>query len=136
MIISMNEILMGQVKLETLDQQTQSNLKILHERINIIRIAYGKPMVISSGLRTVSHHLAIYKAKGITDPKNIPMQSKHLIGAACDVHDPNRELQKWTKENIALLESIGLWCEAFESTPTWVHFQIYRPKSGRRFFLP
>ncbi len=108
----------------------------LLKRINVIREAYGKPMIITSGYRSMQDHLRIYSAKGITDKSKIPMKSKHLEGLACDVSDPNQELQKWCLENITILEENGLYCEDFSYSPNWIHFQIVPPKSGKRFFIP
>jgi hypothetical protein len=64
------------------------------------------------------------------------MKSRHLFGKAVDISDPKRELQAWCRTNEKLLEEIGLWCEDFNATPTWVHFQVESPKSGKRFFMP
>ncbi len=64
------------------------------------------------------------------------MQSRHLYGYAVDISDPNKELQKWCLESISILETVGIWIESFDFTPTWVHFQIVPPVSGMRFFRP
>lgn len=93
-------------------------------------------MIVTSGLRSMEHHLDIYKAKGITDTKRIPMKSRHLYGLAVDISDPDRKLQTFINANIALLEKAGLYCESFVFTKTWVHFQTVAPISGRRFFMP
>lgn len=108
----------------------------LLERIGRVRSAYGRPMTVTSGLRTMADHLRIYAQKGITDKTKIPMKSLHLKGAAVDISDPKQELQKWCKDNEALLEQVGLWMEAFSATPNWCHFQILPPGSGRRWFNP
>jgi len=133
MAISMNEILEGK-KLEDQALDIQENLKILLERANKIRSAWGKPMTITSGLRTMKDHLRIYKEKGITDTSKIPMKSKHLYGKALDIFDPGLVLTKWLKANPKILEEAGLWCE--EGNSNWVHIQIEPPKSGNRWFLP
>lgn len=119
-----------------LPKDVQGNLMTLLERVNKVREAWGKAMVVTSGLRTPEDQLRIYKEKGITDPKKVPMGSMHLKGAAVDVLDPKRELQAWCKTNEKMLESIGLWCESFDATENWVHFQCIAPKSGARFFKP
>ncbi len=139
-MISMNELL-GGAKLEDQPQDIQANLAVLLERMNRVRGAYGKPMTVTSGLRTMEDHLRIYRGiaskKGVPfNPAAVPMKSKHLSGAAVDIFDPNKELQAWCKANESLLESAGLWMEDFGATPNWCHFQIYPPKSGKRFFLP
>jgi len=135
-MISMDELLSNQAKLSELDAATQNNLNDLLIKINKIRTSWGKPMKVTSGLRTMQHHLAIYAAKGITDKSRIPMKSNHLYGRAVDISDPNRDLQKWCKANEPLLVSIGLWMEDFSKTPTWFHFQTVSPVSGNRWFMP
>lgn len=135
MSISLKE-LMGDVDFSKLDKEIQSNLMTLLERINKLRDTYGSPMKVTSGLRTKEDQIRIYKAKGITEVSKIPMGSAHIKGAAVDIYDPKKQLQMFCTQNVALLEHLQLWCEDFGSTPDWVHFQIYAPASGKRFFKP
>lgn len=118
-----------------LTEEQQSNLEILHDKINMIRSAYGKPMIVTSGVRSIDDHKRIYKQKGIPDDK-IPMGSRHLKGQAVDILDTDGKLADWCKNNESVLESAGLWLEDPSATIGWVHFQTEPPKSGRRFFLP
>lgn len=135
-MISLKEILMGRVEFNDLPKEYQDNLMILLERINKVRAAYGKPMKVTSGYRSLEDHLRIYRNKGITDQSRIPMKSKHLSGLAIDIFDPNKDLQKWCLANESLLEQYQLWMEDFSATPNWCHFQCDPPKSGKRWFLP
>ena len=128
--------LIKDIPLSDIDHSVQVNLEELLKCVNIIRAKYGKPMIITSGLRSMQDHLRIYAAKGITDKSKIPMKSNHLIGAACDISDPKQELQKWILDNPEVLEEAGLYCEDFSASKTWVHFQCRPPKSGNRFFKP
>lgn len=107
------------------------NLSILLERMNEIRAAYGKPMIVTSGLRSDEQQAGLI-AQGKTNAKH----SKHLSGMACDIKDCDGELKKWVNENVKVLERIGLWCEDFSYTPTWVHFQCTPPASLKRLFIP
>lgn len=134
-MITMNELLSNQASFDSLDKDVQENLNQLFLKVNIVRKEYGKPMIVTSGLRTKKHHLEIYARKGIFPPK-VPMKSNHLFGRAVDFADADGKLKKWVLENIALMEEIGLWMEDFSATKTWVHFQINPPKSGNRFFKP
>ena len=134
-MITLNEL--GYYK--DMDLEHYNNLLKLSEKINKLREAYGKPLRVTSGYRSLEKHLAIYAAKGITDQKKIPMKSKHLEGLAVDlvpVKEPVSDLHKFIKNNIALMQEIGLWFEDFSKTPTWTHVQIVPPKSGKMFFLP
>jgi len=107
------------------------NFKVLHERMNEVRGAYGKPMIVTSGLRSDEDQQRLM-AKG----KTRAIHSKHLAGAACDIADPDGELAKWCKANEDILKRIGLWCEDPQFTHGWVHFQMMAPASGKRFFIP
>lgn len=143
-MISLKELLSGH-NISDVPLEHQHNLEILLERVNKIRSAYGKPMTVTSSYRSTQDHLRIYSTKaskaGVEfDPKKVPMKSNHLTGSACDFSDPKQELQAWCLVNVSILEEVGLWCEAFEYTKNWVHFQI-KPygswvEGKSRFFRP
>lgn len=122
-MIMMYELLKDN-NLEDQSQEIHDNLQELLKKMNEVRVKYNTPMIVTSGLRTLSEHLAIYKAKGITDPSKIPMKSKHLVGQAVDIQDSDGKLRDWVKDNMNLMEDIGFWFEDFDHTPGWVHFQI------------
>lgn len=119
---------------ETSEDQLK-NLGILAEKLSVVEEKSGIQLHITSGLRDLKDHLRIYKEKGVSNP---PMGSKHLFGEAADCFDPQKKLQQWclSEQGLECLEDLGLYCEAFEATPNWVHFQIAPPKSGKRFFKP
>lgn len=114
-----------------LTPKQQQNLEVLLERMNKVRLAFGKPMIITSGVRSAEDQRRIYH-----NATKIPWGSQHLQAAACDVADRTGVLKGWIKDNVKLLEEVGLWCEDLTATPGWVHFQIYPPASGMRFFRP
>lgn len=120
-MISMQELLTYGAKLEELSPEIQANLQELLKRVNVVRAAYGKPMTVTSGIRTMKEHLRIYAEKGITDQSKIPMKSSHLKGAAVDISDPQLNLTKWLKANPQILENANLYCE--DGNSNWVHFQ-------------
>lgn len=134
-MIAMHEILKGAV-FGAQQRDIQENLIDLQKKMNIIRSLWGKPMIVTSGLRTMEDHLRIYREMGVTDPAKIPIASRHLFGQAVDISDPKQELQAWCKGNEKELEAAGLWMEDFSATPTWCHFQTKPPRSGKRWFLP
>lgn len=116
----------------------QHNLEITLKGINIIRAAYGKIMKPTNAYRSMQDHLRIYSQKGITDPSEIPMRSKHLAGLAVDIYDPNKELYNWCKNNPQVMDEANVWLE--ERQGPWQHFQFapfgsYRP-GGSRWFNP
>lgn len=126
--------LMGSHVISDISMAHQQNLQELCKRINVIRTLWDKPMIVTSGYRSEQEHLRIYAKKGILDRALIPMRSNHLIGAACDIADSDGALMSWLKSDLHILEGAGLWCE--DDTNGWVHFQIFPPRSGKRFFKP
>jgi hypothetical protein len=116
----------------------EANLNVLLERINIIRKAWAKPMIVTSGFRSKDDHKRIYaqlaKRRGV-EYIRIPMGSLHLAGAAVDISDPDGSLMEWCKCNEPLLEVTGLWMEEPDDQKR-CHFQISPPRSGKRFFKP
>lgn len=115
--------------------QYEKNLLELLIKINKVRDAFGRPMIVTSGFRSLEDHKRIYK-KNIEQGLYVPMSSKHLSCQAVDISDPKKVLQRWCHSNENLLAEIGLWMEDFSYTPTWIHFQTIPPTSNRRFFKP
>lgn len=118
------------------------NLMQLHYRLNVLRHHFGEPMVVNSGYRTEANHMEIYNeindrraVQGLRAIK-VPWGSQHLIGAAADIQDRDKKLKHFIEDNEHLLTELGLYCEDFEVTENFVHFQIFPPKSGKRFFKP
>lgn len=103
-------------------------------------------IIHTSFYRSTSDQLEIYKnkarlkkhpfANGVFNPSCIPMKSQHLYCRAGDIADTNGQIKKWIMQNEFVLEKCGFWCEDFNITKTWVHFQCIPPKSGKRFFIP
>ena len=127
--ISKAEILMGrdtQYAIEYTDQ-ISGNIDQLLVPINKLRDAYGKPMKVNSGWRPP-------EVNGSTP--GAAAHSKHMIGLAVDISDPDGELMKWTLANLALLAELGLYMEDFRWTPNWCHYQVGPPTSGHRIFVP
>ena len=126
-MISLSEL--NPHKYPTSEEQDR-NLLELQRRINIIRAAYGKPMTVTSGLRSnLQQELLI--ASGRSKAKH----SRHLTGQAVDISDDGK-IKPWLLANVPLLEHAGLWLEDFSATPQWAHFQSVAPGSGKRFFNP
>lgn len=145
-MISLKDLLPSDVQFEQLPDNVQSNLRRLHGLLTSLERAYkadgGTNFTITSGLRSMQKHLGIYKdinakrAKAGQPPLKVPMGSQHLSGNAADIWDRAGKLKAWAVKNVKVLEELGLWCEAPEATPTWLHVQTVPPKSGNRFFKP
>ena len=136
-MIKMKELC--KLDLQALPKEHIENVTKLFDKINDFRNAYGKPLLVTSGYRTMADHLNIYKHKGITDQSKIPMKSNHLNGLAADVipiEDDIKHLHDWVLNNIKLCEELGLYFEDFSATNGWLHIQIVAPKSGNMFFKP
>ena len=127
-MISLSEL----TKTATPDYEQLKNLKQLKKRLNVIRRKWGKPMIITSGLRSREQHEAIYRKLG----KKAPGGSAHLAGLAADIYDRDGQLSLWLLDRLNLLEKLGLYMESPERTRGWVHLQFRSPLSGRRVFQP
>ncbi|MDP2786628.1 MAG: D-Ala-D-Ala carboxypeptidase family metallohydrolase [Pseudomonadota bacterium] len=64
------------------------------------------------------------------------VRSKHLTAQACDLFDPEGELDAWCMQNQQRLAFIGLWLEHASATKGWCHIQTVPPRSGTRIFYP
>lgn len=112
-------------------EEMDSNLDILCDRLNALEKASGFTFLVTSGLRSDQQQSDL-----ILQGKTAAFHSKHLTGQAADIYDKEKILQAWCLANFERLEGIGVWCEAFQYTHDWVHFQIVPPTSGHRFFIP
>lgn len=127
-MIAKSEILMGREVLYPLTPELEANLSKLWAAVNIVRTVWGQPMSVSSGYRPPA-----INAKTPGAAKN----SAHMTCQAVDFWDPEHKLARFLQANQDLLVRAGLWMEAPNRTPTWVHLQI-RPVRGlpsSRIFL-
>lgn len=113
--------------------EIEANMYELIVRVSAVRELFGRPMVVTSGLRSREDQERIYR-----NAKSVPYGSMHLIGAAVDIADRDKTLAGFvtSKDGLKLLEDVGLWIEDPSYTHSWVHFQIKPPKSGNRIFKP
>lgn len=107
------------------DDVTLRNLKDLCNKLN--KLGFVPPRIATSCLRSIADQKRI-------NPK--AMGSSHLYGAAVDIGDADGKLKAWLKANPNKLVECGLWAEDYDSTPTWIHLQIYAPASFNRVFKP
>lgn len=121
-MISKSEILMGREHGYPLTAGMIVNLNNLLKAVNIVRAAYGKPLLVSSGYRPAEFNTKAGGAKN----------SAHLTCEAVDFIDPDQAFSKWCLANLPILEQAGLWMESPAHTVGWVHLQI-RPVSVRVF---
>lgn len=130
--------LLGNNSIVDVDTNIQHNLEDLLKASNKLRAEWGKPMTVTSGLRSMVEHLRIYSQKGVTDKSKIPMKSKHLSGLAVDFADPDGSLYAWAKAHEDKLAEWGIWCEL--DTKGWLHCQCVPygsyTEGKSRFFKP
>ena len=67
---------------------------------------------------------------------NAAPNSKHMTCEACDIYDPDGDIDDWCMEHPARIEDIGLWMEHPSATKGWCHVQTIPPRSGKRVFYP
>lgn len=116
----------------------KANIYTAYYKLCQLRHHYNRPLACrdannpNRGYRTLEKHFALYKNLG----KQPPLKSLHLVGAAYDVSDPVGDFKKWILDHLEIAESLDLFFEDFDYTPGWVHWQLYAPPSGKRFFKP
>lgn len=128
-MITRDEILKGREINSPLTPQLEANLEKLLIAVNKLRLAYGKPMFVSSGYRPAEINAAVGGSK----------KSAHMTCQAVDFRDGDGKLTEWCLNNIQVLIDAGLYMEDPEFTNMgpnirWVHVQI-RP-TKKRIFKP
>lgn len=126
-VISLQEYLMGRDKKYTLTPELQSNAEETVDKVNQLLDRFGESRKVRSGWRPPEVNQAT---------PNAAPKSKHMTCEACDLDDPEGDLDEWCFANQEILQEIGLWLEHPASTKTWTHVQIVPPKSGNRVFFP
>lgn len=109
-----------------LTQELEDNLVKLLYAVNKFRIAYGKPMTVSSGYRPGPFNKSAGGAPN----------SSHITCEAVDFSDNDGTLKAWIANNLSILDDCDLYMEDPGHTKTWVHLTTRAPHSGRRVFLP
>ena len=112
---------------DELTDEMRANAKETVDRVNQLLTAFGETRKVNSGWRPA----AINKAT-----PGAAVKSKHMLCLACDLDDPEGDLDEWCFDHPEILQEIGLWQENPASTKGWAHVQIVPPKSGNRCFFP
>lgn len=132
-MISKAEILMGRDKADPLDDNQKKNLDVTHTSANIVRKAYNKALIVSSGYRPAAKNAA---AGGSA-------KSAHMTCEAVDFKDPTGEFARWCLANPDILKKAGVRMEDPRWTMTkqkdgsysgWVHLQTR--KTSKMYFIP
>lgn len=114
------------------------NAGITVQRINALILAFqaaGVALETNPKTKTpVSSGWRPAEINGATD--GAAVRSKHMTCQACDLYDPEGEIDEWALAHPDVLAKIGLWQEHPSATKGWAHFQTIPPKSGNRVFYP
>lgn len=130
---TITEYLMGRdVKYPINDEQTANIVKLLNKVNLIMNEFYIDTQVLkrplTSGYRPAEINATV---------KGASKTSHHTRCAAIDIADSDKELANWLKlKGEGILVKYDLYIENTDITKTWVHFQIYPPRSGKRIFNP
>lgn len=119
----------------------EDNLRRHHANLQKFRGIYGKPMVVTSGVRDEQRQIEIDTLAG----RRPRLGSRHIQGDATDFRDTDGSLGQYCLDNLHVLEACGLYLESPAYTVTydadgtahrWVHLQSFPPRSGKRVFQP
>lgn len=113
--------------LSPLTDALETNLNQLLKAVNLLRQAYGEPLIVSSGYRPFAINSKVPGAAH---------NSAHMTCEAVDFSDPHGDLDAWCMRHLKDLETWGLFLEHPDATPTWCHVQTRKPHSGNRVFYP
>ena len=109
----------------TPDAEALENLKLLCEKVlQPIRAAYGKPVTVNSGFRSVATNVATGGSK----------TSDHVKGQAVDMEIegvPNAELAQWIMYNLDYTQLILEFHVKGDPSSGWVHVS-YDPKNLKK----
>ena len=126
-MITLQEYLMGRDKKYTLTPDLEANAEETVDKVNPLLAKFGESRKVRSGWRPPEVNAGT---------PNAAPRSKHMTCEACDLDDPEGDLDEWALEHPEVLQEIGLWQEHPSATKSWAHFQIVPPKSGNRVFYP
>jgi hypothetical protein len=129
-MISRDDFLMGRDEAYPLEftPEISASCDLTIALVNQLLYHFGEDRKVNSGWRPAEVNAAI---------PNAARFSKHMLGQACDLDDPEGDLDAWclvNKDNV--LAILGLWLEHPASTKGWCHVQTVAPKSGNRVFYP
>ena len=94
---------------------------------NKVRVAWGSPVVVTSGARCEAHNRAIGGAK----------RSAHLEGLALDLRPAKGSIEAFQEFCVRHAEEWGVRVEDPGSTPMWTHIDLRPvPKGASRVFKP
>ncbi|MBF8176933.1 hypothetical protein [Herminiimonas contaminans] len=121
-----------------LTAEYRANAALTVERINKLIAAFSADGVVQEIRPDTKSPVSSGWRPGAINAgtKGAAPRSKHLTCQACDLYDPDGDIDAWALKHPEVLTKIGLWQEHPSATKTWAHFQIVPPRSGNRVFYP
>ena len=127
--MTLGDYFMGRDRLFAADLTPEivANATDLAGRVNRLLMTFGEQRSVNSGWRPLAVN---------ANTPNAAVKSKHMLGLAVDLTDPDGDLDEWCMEHQGELEAVELWMEHPAATKGWCHLQSVPPKSGKRVFYP
>lgn len=112
--------------------EISNNIDKLLEAVNLFLEDYNAPLDVNSGWRPPTINAMT---------PNAAKSSKHILGSAIDVNDPNGSLFTYILQNLEKAADLNMYFEDARWTRTksgggWCHMQLGSPKSRKRIFIP
>lgn len=128
-MITVSDYLMGREKRYAADLTTEVcvNAAETVNRVNALLKEFGEERHVTSGWRPPEVNAST---------PNAAKRSNHMLGLACDIEDPEGDLDEWCVDHPEVLERLGLFQEHPATTKGWAHLQTVPPRSGKRTFYP
>lgn len=123
---------------DELTQEIDANASVTVERVNhLLAIAQQDGILIEDNPKTGAPVSSGWRPSGINRATpGAAIRSKHLTAQACDIFDPDGDLDDWCMDHLEILERLELWLEHPSATKGWCHLQTVAPRSGKRVFYP
>ena len=116
---------------DELTDELRKNAEVTVARVNALLSHFKQSRKVVSGWRP---HIVNAATPGAA------IFSKHLTCEACDLADPQGDLDEWCMDHPEILEELRLWQEHPSASKGWAHLQIVPYKSWipgkRRWFYP
>lgn len=140
-MITIEEYFAGRDRLYPKDytEEIQLNAQLLVDRVNVLlgemarmglvpEVSPSTGSCVSSGWRPPALNARVAGAA---------LRSKHMIGQAIDLYDPEGVLDDWCMQYLPpMSHKWGLWMEHPSATKGWCHLQCVPPRSGNPVFYP
>ena len=132
-MIILSEYFMGRDKQypDELTDTLHKNAEQTVASVNVLLGFFGEHRKVNSGWRPAAINASTPGAAA---------KSKHMTCQACDLDDPEGDLDEWCLAHPDILTKIGLWQEHPASTKGWCHVQTVQYRSWRpgkpRWFYP